>query len=82
MKDIFKTDKLKKMQCRSHEVVPKLRFIGFYDRDTLRWARLCLTTPIKLYRPDLSAKIAIDLLILLNTVIGGDPYSKEVQLVP
>ena len=43
---------------------------------------LCLTTPIKLYRPDLSAKIAIDLLILLNTVIEGDPYSKEVQLVP
>ena len=43
MKDIFKTDRLKKMQCRSHEVVPKLRFIGFYNRDTLRWARLCLT---------------------------------------
>ena len=43
MKDIFKTDRLKKMQCRSHEVVPKLRFIGLYDRDTLRWVRLCLT---------------------------------------
>ena len=77
MKDIFKTDRLKKTHNCSHAVVPNLRFIGFYDRDTLRWARLCLTTPIKLYRPDLSAKIAIDLLILLNTVIGGDPYSKE-----
>ena len=43
MKDIFKTDRLKKMQYRSHEVVPKLRSIGLYDRDTLRWVRLCLT---------------------------------------
>ena len=63
-------------------MVPNLRFIGLCDRSTLRRVRLCLKTPIKLYRPDLSAKIAIDLLILLNTVIGGDPYSKEVQLVP
>ena len=62
-------------------MVPNLRFIGLCDRGTLRRVRLCLTTPIKLYRPDLSAKIAIDRLILLNTVIGDDPYSNEVQLV-
>jgi hypothetical protein len=45
MKDIFKTDRLKKMQYRSHEVVPKLRFIGLCDRGALRRDRLCLTTP-------------------------------------
>ena len=45
MKDIFKTDRLKKMQYRSHEVVPKLRFIGLCDRGALRHVRLCLTTP-------------------------------------
>ncbi|MDA7760269.1 hypothetical protein N8935_08505 [Amylibacter sp.] len=28
-------------------MVPNLRFIGLCDRGTLRWVRLCLTTPIK-----------------------------------
>ena len=47
MRDTFKTDRLKKMQCRSHKAVPKLRFIGLCDRGTLRHVRLCLTTPFE-----------------------------------
>ena len=28
-------------------MVPNLRFIGLCDHGTLRWARLCLTTPLE-----------------------------------
>jgi len=41
-------------------VVPNLRIIGLCDRGTLRWVRLCLTTPIhEMIHPDWLGRVKI-----------------------